>query len=55
MFHCKGCQAKDKEIEYLRRLIDHLLEKLNVSPVIDEGLKEELKEEEPEEGTEIIG
>jgi len=56
MFQCKGCRAKDREIEYLRKLIDRLLEKLNVAPVAEqEKLQENFVEEEQEEGVEVVG
>ena len=56
MFHCKGCEAKDKEIEYLRRLIDRLLERLSVAGVETPPLTEDFQEPEEEDtGAEEIG
>lgn len=52
---CLGCEAKNKEIDYLRKLIDNLLAKLDVNAVMEQGLKENFVEEKQEEGVEIIG
>ncbi len=56
MFHCRGCAAKDKEIEYLHRLIDRLLERLSVAGVETQQLTENYEEPEEEDtGAEEIG
>ena len=55
MFRCKGCQAKDREIEYLHRLIDRLLERLSVAGVETQELVEDYSEPEEDTGAEEIG
>ena len=54
MFHYKACKAKDREIEYLHKLIDRLLEKLNVAGVETPELQENFVEEK-DDGAEEIG
>jgi hypothetical protein len=34
MFKCVACEAKDKEIEYLRNLVDRALVKHGMAPVL---------------------
>lgn len=34
MFKCPCCQAKDKQIEYLQRLIDQVLIQKGMSPIL---------------------
>lgn len=34
MFDCQGCRAKDREIEYLRTLVDRALVKHGMAPVL---------------------
>jgi hypothetical protein len=36
MFDCAACKAKDKEIEYLRTLVDRALVKNGMAPVLGE-------------------
>lgn len=48
MFECKGCQAKQRDIEYLRTLVDRLLADKGIAPV--EVVEEEVKPEEPTKG-----
>ncbi len=54
---CRGCDAQDKRIAYLEKLVDNLLAKLDVANVVtDEPEDDQYSEpEELNEGEEIIG
>ena len=49
MFECKLCQQKQRDIDYLHKLIDNLLQKQGVAPVTQIA-DEEIKPEEPVKG-----
>ena len=50
MFECKLCIQKDKEIAYLKTLIDNLLQNKGVAPVVEqaETILEETEDEKEE-------
>lgn len=54
MWLCKGCKAKNEEIQYLRKLIDNLLLRLQVAP-INPKIEENFEEIEEEKDTEVVG
>ncbi len=53
-FRCKSCEGLKRENQYLRNLIDRLLEKKGIAPVQEQEFNIE-KEEKIAEGTEQYG
>jgi len=47
MFKCKTCEVLDKQVEYLKKMINALHEKLNI-PVLEESqMVEDFKDDAP--------
>jgi len=49
VFNCKICQQKDKEIEYLKKLVDNLLLNKSIAPVDNQEIILEDTEQEKED------
>jgi len=56
-FRCKGCERLEKENQYLKKLVDRLLDKKGVAPVQETefSIETELPLEKVKEGTEQYG
>ncbi len=49
MFRCKQCAEKDRQIEYLQKLIDNLLQHRGIAPIVSKEVKIEETEDEKAE------